>query len=85
MRFETAVGNQIQADWVEFRKRKEANLFASVPTRGYSSATYVEFVSELQQTRPFAFYCQFDSGLAHQRYRIEANDAGLVEKEKCRP
>jgi transposase len=48
VRFETAAGDQMQADWVEFRRRKGANLFAFVATLGYSRATYVEFVSDMR-------------------------------------
>ncbi len=38
----------MQVDWVEFRRRKGANLFAFVATLGYSRATYVEFVSDMR-------------------------------------
>ena len=48
VRFETAAGDQMQVDWVEFRRRKGANLFAFVATLGYSRATYVEFVSDMK-------------------------------------
>ncbi|MGF6292537.1 IS21 family transposase [Paraburkholderia youngii] len=48
VRFETAAGDQMQVDWVEFRRRKGANLFAFVATHGYSRATYVEFVSDMR-------------------------------------
>ncbi|MDP9651960.1 transposase [Paraburkholderia caledonica] len=48
VRFETAAGDQMQVDWVEFRRRKGANLFAFVATLGYSRATYVEFVSDMR-------------------------------------
>ncbi|AJW97649.1 helix-turn-helix domain of resolvase family protein [Burkholderia gladioli] len=48
VRFETAAGDQMQVDWVEFRRRKGANLFAFVATLGHSRATYVEFVSDMR-------------------------------------
>jgi len=48
VRFETAAGDQMQVDWVEFRRRKGANLFAFVATLGYSRATSVEFVSDMR-------------------------------------
>lgn len=48
VRFETAAGDQMQVDWVEFRRREGANLFAFVATLGYSRATYVEFVSDMR-------------------------------------
>jgi transposase len=46
VRFETAPGDQMQADWIEFRRRKSSSLFAFVATLGYSRASYVEFVSD---------------------------------------
>jgi transposase len=48
VRFETAAGDQMQVDWIEFRRRKGASLFAFVATLGYSRATYVEFVSDMR-------------------------------------
>lgn len=48
IRFETAAGDQMQVDWIEFRRRKGANLFAFVATLGYSRAAYVEFVSDMR-------------------------------------
>jgi transposase len=38
----------MQVDWIEFRRRKGASLFAFVATLGYSRATYVEFVSDMR-------------------------------------
>ena len=35
-------------DWIEFRRRKGANLFAFVATLGYSRASYVEFVADMR-------------------------------------
>jgi transposase len=43
--FETAMGEQLQVDWVEFRKGEQP-LHAFGATVGYSRATYVEFVSD---------------------------------------
>ncbi|WP_194726643.1 IS21 family transposase [Noviherbaspirillum malthae] len=48
VRFETEPGDQMQADWIEFRRRKGASLFAFVATLGYSRASYVEFVSDMR-------------------------------------
>jgi transposase len=48
VRFETAPGDQMQADWIEFRRRKGSSLFAFVATLGYSRASYVEFVSDMR-------------------------------------
>jgi transposase len=48
VRFETAAGDQMQVDWIEFRRRKGASLFAFVATLGYSRASYVEFVSDMR-------------------------------------
>ena len=47
MRFETAMGEQLQVDWVEFRKGG-APLHAFCATLGYSRASYVEFVSDMK-------------------------------------
>lgn len=50
VRFETVAGDQMQADWVEFRRRKGANLFAFVATLGCTRATSVEFISTCDST-----------------------------------
>ena len=47
VRFETAIGEQLQVDWVEFRKGS-APLHAFCATMGYSHASYVEFVSDMK-------------------------------------
>jgi transposase len=43
IRFETLKGQQMQVDWVEFRKD---GLSAFVATMGYSRASYVEYVED---------------------------------------
>ena len=48
VRFETAAGDQMQVDWIEFRRRKGASLFAFVATLGFSRAAYVEFVADMR-------------------------------------
>ncbi|GAM52807.1 hypothetical protein EBME_1270 [bacterium endosymbiont of Mortierella elongata FMR23-6] len=40
-------GDQMQVDWVEFRKVKDP-LYAFCATLGYSRASYVEFVSDMK-------------------------------------
>ena len=45
VRFETAPGEQLQIDWVEFRKGADP-LYAFCATLGYSRASYVEFVTD---------------------------------------
>ena len=47
VRFETAPGEQLQVDWVEFRKGAKP-LYAFCATLGYSRASYVEFVSDMK-------------------------------------
>ena len=47
IRFETAMGEQLQVDWVEFRKGA-APLHAFWVTMDYSRASYVEFVCEMK-------------------------------------
>jgi len=48
VRFETAAGDQMQVDWIEFRRHKGGNLFAFVATLGFSRASYVEFVADMR-------------------------------------
>ena len=47
LRFETEPGEQLQVDWVEFRKGAKP-LYAFCATLGYSRASYVEFVSDMK-------------------------------------
>jgi transposase len=47
VRFETAPGEQLQIDWVEFRKGSDP-LYAFSATLGYSRASYVEFVIDMK-------------------------------------
>lgn len=47
VRFETAPGEQLQVDWVEFRKGAKP-LYAFCATLGYSRASYVQFVSDMK-------------------------------------
>ena len=47
VRFETAMGEQLQVDWVEFRKGSKP-LHAFCATLGFSRASYVEFVSDMK-------------------------------------
>ena len=47
VRFETAPGEQLQVDWVEFRKGANP-LHAFCATLGYSRVSYVEFVSDMK-------------------------------------
>ena len=47
VRFETTMGEQLQVDWVEFRKGA-APLHAFCAALGFSRASYVEFVSDMK-------------------------------------
>jgi transposase len=47
VRFETAPGEQMQVDWVEFRKGRNP-LYAFCATLGFSRASYVEFVTDMK-------------------------------------
>jgi transposase len=47
VRFETAAGEQMQVDWVEFRKGNDP-LYAFCATLGYSRASHVEFVTDMK-------------------------------------
>ena len=48
VRFETAPGEQMQVDWVEFRAPGAPALYAFCATLGYSRASFVEFVSDMK-------------------------------------
>lgn len=50
VRFETAPGQQMQMDWIEFRKsgHKQGMLAAFVATLGYSRFSYAEFVTDMR-------------------------------------
>ena len=47
VRFETAPGEQMQVDWVEFRKGRNP-LYAFCATLGYSRMSFVEFVTDMK-------------------------------------
>ena len=47
VRFETAPGEQMPIDWVEFRKGADP-LYAFCATLGYSRASQVEFVTDMK-------------------------------------
>lgn len=47
VRFETAAGDQMQVDWVEFRKGAQP-LYAFCATLGFSRASHVEFVTDMK-------------------------------------
>lgn len=47
VRFETAPGEQMQVDWVEFRKGRNP-LYAFCATLGFSRASFVEFVTNMK-------------------------------------
>lgn len=47
VRFETEPGDQMQVDWVEFRKGRQP-LYAFCATLGYSRASFVEFVTDMK-------------------------------------
>lgn len=47
VRFETGPGEQMQVDWVEFRKGNQP-LYAFCATLGFCRASYVEFVSDMK-------------------------------------
>jgi transposase len=47
VRFETTPGEQMQVDWVEFRKGGNP-LYAFCATLGFSRASFVEFVSDMK-------------------------------------
>ena len=46
VRFETAAGEQMQVDWIEFRRTCGNALAAFVAVLGCSRASYVEYVTD---------------------------------------
>jgi len=61
VRFETAMGEQMQVDWGEFRKGSDP-LYAFCATLGYSRASYVEFVTDMKiQTLIDSHQCAFEA------------------------
>lgn len=62
VRFETAPGEQMQVDWVEFRAAGSRPLYAFCATLGYSRASFVEFVGDMKVDTLIACYQHaFDS------------------------
>lgn len=64
VRFETQPGEQMQMDWIEFRKpgHKDGMLAAFVATLGYSRASFVEFVTDMKLETLLACHVRaFDS------------------------
>ncbi len=47
VRFETAPGEQMQVDWIEFRKGRNP-LYAFCATLGFSRVSFVEFVTNMK-------------------------------------
>jgi transposase len=47
VRFETAPGEQMQVDWIEFRKGRNS-LYAFCATLGFSRMSFVEFVTDMK-------------------------------------
>lgn len=47
VRFETAPGEQVQIDWVEFRRGRNP-LYAFCATLGYSRVSFVQFVTDMK-------------------------------------
>ena len=71
VRFETAPGEQMQVDWVEFRKGRNP-LYAFCATLGYSRASFVRFVTDMKvqtliECHDHAFEC-FDGVPLHVLY-----------------
>jgi len=68
VRFETEPGQQMQVDWVVFRRGKSP-LSAFVATLGYSRASYVEFVTNEQLPTLLACHeraFDFFAGVPHE-------------------
>lgn len=68
VRLDTAMGEQLQVDWVEFRKGSTP-LHAFCATMGYSRASYVEFVSDMKVATLIGYHERASPRLAACRAR----------------
>lgn len=83
VRLETEPGQQMQMDWIEFRKagHKHGMLAAFVATLGYSRASYVEFVSDIRLETLLACHVRaFDAFGA----TVSVISFGLCERQNSR-
>lgn len=82
VRFETAAGEQMQVDWVEFRKGGSP-LYAFCATLGFSRASFVEFVTAMKVETLIACHQQaFDAfGGIPQRVLYDNMKTVVLERD----
>ncbi len=82
VRFETAPGEQMQVDWVEFRKGRNP-LYAFCATLGFSRASFVEFVTDMKVETLIACHQQaFDAfGGITQRVLYDNMKTVVLERD----
>lgn len=81
MRFETAMGEQLQVDWVEFRKGG-APLQAFCATFGFSRASYVGFVGNMKVGTLIACYERAFAAFGGVTRRVLYDDMKTVALER---
>lgn len=81
VRFETAPGDQMQIDWVEFRKGADP-LYAFCATLGYSRASYVEFVTDMKVETLIACHEQAFAALGGVARRLLYDNMKTVVLER---
>ncbi len=77
IRFETAPGEQMQVDWVEFRKGGQP-LYAFCATLGYSRASHVEFVSDMKVSTLIDCHQSAFAALARIFHSLATNCADVI-------
>ena len=84
VRFETAPGEQMQVDWVEFRKGKNP-LYAFCATLGFSRAGFVEFVTDMKVATLIACHQHaFDAfGGIPKRILYDNMKTVVIERDAC--
>jgi transposase len=87
VRFETAPEDQIQVDWIEFSRRKNASLYAFVATLGFSRAAYVGFVAGMQLATPLPCHahCSHWFGVVPSRVLCDNMKTVVVERGALGP
>lgn len=81
VRFETAPGEQLQVDWVEFRKSADP-LYAFCSTLGYSRASHVEFVTDRKVTTLIECHQRAFAALGGVRKRLLYDNRKTIVLER---
>ena len=81
--FETAPGEQMQVDWVEFRKGRNP-LYAFCATLGFSRASFVEFVTDMKVETLIACHQHAFDAFGGITKRVLYDNMKTVVIERCR-